>query len=377
MTFQRNTQGAGATSTLVGSIIKILIASTALSLAFPVMAEDAGDPRLKAPVVQTATAKEFKEGRRSFTGVVVARVQSDLGFRVNGKVIERLVDVGQTVSRGQALLRLDDTDLNLALRAKQNSVISAKAAVSRTGSDEQRYSRLLSAGATSHQIYDEAKQAYDTAVAQLDAALADADFAANEATYSTLRADADGIVTATAAEPGQVVTAGQSVIKLAHSGDREASVNLPETVRPSIGSVGVASMYGADSRSVNVRLRQLSNAADPATRTFEARYVLESNTDVPLGSTVKVSIEEQSSVTPREAVQVPIGSLWDSGNGSGVWEVQGDKTVQFHPVKVLSLGDENAVVSGIATGTVVVAVGVNFLTNGMEIRSDSKEVASK
>ena len=356
---------------------KLLLASALLAAAVPALADDGGDPRLKAPIVQTALARQILENRRSFTGIVMARVQSNLGFRVNGKVIERLVDVGEAVKKGQPLMRLDDTDLDLALRTKENAVTSAKAAVNRTQADEQRFSRLLASGAASHQIYDQAKEAYDTAVAQLDAAVADADFARNETTYAILYADSDGIVTDTLAEPGQVVSAGQAVVKLAHSGEREASINLPENLRPPIGSVGTATIYGADNTPIKARLRQLSNAADPATRTFEARYVLESANEVPLGSTVKVAIDSTSSTSVPDAVEVPIGSVWDNGKATGVWEVNSSQTVSFKPVKVLRVGEESAVVSGVPEGSKVVAVGANLLNDGMEVRFFNNGVASK
>lgn len=356
---------------------RMSLAAGMLALSYPAVAQDDGDPRLKAPVVQTALAKAVVEGRRSFTGVVMARVQSNLGFRVNGKVIQRLVDVGQTVREGQPLMRLDATDLDLALRAKENAVTSAKAALYRTQADEQRFARLLSTGATSHQVYDQAKEAYDTAVAQLDAATADADYAKNETAYAVLYADSDGVVTDTLAEPGQVVSAGQAVVKLAHSGDREASVNLPENVRPALGSAGTATLYGSEANRYTARLRQFSNAADPATRTFEARYVLEGGEEIPLGSTVKVAIDLRSGQADASEVEVPIGAIWDAGKGTGVWQVRDGKSVAFEAVKVLKVGEESAVVTGLDEGAMVVAVGSNLLEEGMAVRTMKSEVASR
>jgi RND family efflux transporter MFP subunit len=359
---------------LLAKFSKFALAST-LFLAVPAFAQD-GDPRLKAPVVQTAIAKEIVAGRRSFTGIVMARVESNLGFRVSGKVIERLVDVGETVTKGQPLMRLDDIDLGLALRAKQNAVTSAKAALARSQADEQRFARLLASGAASHQLYDQAKQAYDTDVAQLDAAIADADFAKNESSYAVLVADSDGVITESLAEPGQVVSAGQTVVKLAHGGEREASVNLPETVRPVIGSAGLATMYGTNGAPIEAKLRQLSSAADPATRTFEARYVLKSENEVPLGSTIKVSIDLPGDESNSTAVDVPIGSVLDNGKQTGVWVVVAGK-VSFEPVKILKIGDEDAVITGIDRGVTVVAVGVNLLNEGMAVRVADGRIASK
>ncbi|MDL2406222.1 efflux RND transporter periplasmic adaptor subunit [Rhizobium calliandrae] len=352
------------------------LASVILTASGSALAQDQNDPRLKPPMVQTAIVEKATENQRAFTGIIKARVESNLGFRVGGKIIERLVDIGQQVKQGQPLMRLDDTDLKLALRAKDNAVMSAKASLTRATADEQRYKRLLVTGAASQHVYDQAKEAYDAAVAQLDAATADANFARNESSYAVLYADADGVVTDTSGEPGQVVAPGQTTVNLAHSGEREASVNLPETVRPALGSVATANVYGSDNTEVTARLRQLSNAADAATRTFEARYVLESAAEIPLGSTVKITINTAADTQEANAVQIPVGAIWDNGKQTGVWQVSGD-TVAFKAIRLLKIGQETAVVSGLSTGTRIVAVGVNLLSDGMAVRSLNDKVASK
>jgi RND family efflux transporter MFP subunit len=188
--------------------------------------------------------------------------ESNLGFRVPGKIVERLVDVGQEVKAGQPLMRIDDTDLRLALTAKRNAVAAARAIAVQTEPDERRYASLLKDGWVPRQRYEQAKAAVDTAEAQLAAAEAEAHVAENEATYAVLLADADGTVVETLAEPGQVVSAGQPVVQIAQAGSREAVVALPETIRPAIGSVAEASVYGGDGRRYTARLRQLSNSAD-------------------------------------------------------------------------------------------------------------------
>ena len=205
------------------------------------------DPRQGSQLVQIARAKPAVASGRTFTGIISARVQSNLGFRVPGKVVERLVDVGQEVYAGQPLMRLDPKDLDLALTAKENAVAAARAAAVQARGDEVRYRELAAAGWASRQRYEQAKAAFDTAAAQLAAAAAQADVARNEAGYSLLLADADGTVVETLAEPGQVVAAGQTVVKLAHAGPREALVNLPETVRPAIGSAAQVRVYGGAS----------------------------------------------------------------------------------------------------------------------------------
>jgi len=229
----------------------------------------ATDPRMQAPLVRAGIVETAADAERSFTGVVAARVQSDLGFRVPGKILERMVDSGQTVRRGQPLMRIDPTDLRLAMRAHEQAVAATRALAQQSADDEVRYRDLVAAGAVSASAYDKVKAAAESAAAQLDAAEAQAEVAHNETDYAVLVSDADGVVVETLAEPGQVVAAGQIVVRVAHAGRREAVIELPETLRPAIGSTGRATLYGS-SLVGSAKLRQLSNAASRQTRTFEA-----------------------------------------------------------------------------------------------------------
>ncbi|WP_460126022.1 efflux RND transporter periplasmic adaptor subunit [Pseudomonas sp. S2_C03] len=327
------------------------------------------DPRTHAPLVRSFAVQDAGEVSRSFTGVVAARVQADLGFRVSGKVLERLVDTGQTVKRGQALMRLDPIDLGLQARAQQESVTAARARAKQTADDEARYRELVSAGAVSASTYDQIKAAADTAKAQLSAAEAQADVARNASGYAVLQADSDAVVVETLAEPGQVVPAGQPVVRLARAGQREAIVYLPETLRPAAGSIAQASLYGNTTGSVPAKLRLLSDASDPATRTFEARYVLDGAlANSPLGSTVTVRIAQG---TPdKQLKQVPIAAIFDPGNGSGLWVIAGQPAkVSWRSVRVVGLSDDIARVTGaIQAGEQVVASGAHLLREGEEVR---------
>src|SRR5919109_70800 len=263
------------------------------------------DPRTQPPLVRIEAVEMSVQSERSFTGIVAARVQSDLGFRVPGKVLERLVDAGQTVKQGQPLMRIDPTDLRLAMRAHEEAVAAAKARARQTADDEARHRSVVAVGAVSASEYDTAKAAAEAARAELSAAEARADVARNEAGYAVLLADADGVVVETLAEPGHVVGAGQVVVRVAHAGRREAVIELPETLRPAIGSTGRASLYGSGLAGP-AKLRQLSDAANRFTRTFEARYVLEGRlADAPLGSTISIHIPNGVSAP---ALRVPIGA---------------------------------------------------------------------
>lgn len=328
------------------------------------------DPRTEPELVRIVKVDTAPGTDPAFTGVVSARVESDLGFRVPGKVTKRFVDTGQFVHAGQLLMTIDRTDYVHAVTARSETVAAAKAKAVQAARDEARYRGLVKSGAVSASIYDQIKAASDAAQADLAAAEAQAQVAKDEGDYSQLRADADGVVVETLAEPGQVVAAGQTVVKLAHSGPREAAVDLPETVRPSIGSTAYAALYGSTTK-VPVRLRQLSDAADPQTRTFEARYVLEgADANTPLGATVTVHLSGDAGTDP---LQVPDASIFDQGKGPGVWVFNPPtSTVSFQPVQVQQVGEELTTVSGnLRPGQEVVALGVHLLHSGEYVRAET------
>ncbi|MEF2118041.1 efflux RND transporter periplasmic adaptor subunit [Pseudomonas aeruginosa] len=341
--------------------------------------QEPSDPRADAPLVRTVAIQGAPVVSRAFTGTVAARVQSDLGFRVSGKVLERLVDTGQSVKRGQVLLRLDPVDLKLAAHAQREAVAAARARAQQAIDDEARYRALRGTGAVSASAYDQYKAAADTARAQLSAAEAQAEVARNATRYAELLADADGIVMETLAEPGQVVSAGQPVVRLAHAGPREAVVQLPETLRPAVGSSAQATLFGKDDISVATHLRQLSDVADRLTRTFEARYVLDGElANAPLGTTITLQIANGQTHGAGD-LQVPIGALYDAGKGPGVWIIRGEPAqVSWLPVVVQHLDDEHARITGpLQPGEPVVALGAHLLREGQQVRvADQTAVAA-
>jgi RND family efflux transporter MFP subunit len=335
------------------------------------------DPRTSVPFVRVATAQSASAAEHSFTGVIAARVQSNLGFRVAGKIIERLVDTGQTVKAGQPLMKLDPADLKLTIDAQNNAINAARATATQARADEARYKKLVADGWISRQRYEQAKSALDNAEAQLAAAQANAQLARNAQDYSVLTADADGVVMETLSEPGQVVSAGQTVVRLAHAGPREAAVNLPETVRPAVGSEAMATLYGDLKSPASARLRQLSDAADPSTRTYEARYVLAgAAANAPLGATVTLHIPQLKAMN---VVEVPVSAVVDNGASSGVWLLNQRKmVVDFRPVTLAGVGEETALISqGVQVGDQVVALGARLLRDGDRVRVNGEETASR
>jgi RND family efflux transporter MFP subunit len=354
-----------------------IFASGLVSIGVGGCKQSEADPRTDAPLVRVATVQLANAAERAYTGVVSARVQSNLGFRVSGKIVERLVDTGQTVKAGQPLMKLDPADLRLTIVAQTNAINAARATAIQARADEARYKNLVGEGWISNQRYEQAKSALDNAEAQLAAAEANAQLARNAGDYSSLLADADGVVMETLSEPGQVVSAGQTVVRLAHAGAREASVNLPETVRPAIGSEATATLYGDLKSRSPARLRQLSDAADPVTRTYEARYVLGgAAANAPLGATVTLYVPQFKT---KSVVEVPVSAVVDDGSSSGVWLLDQQKlAVGFRPVKLVGVGEETALISdGVQVGDQVVALGARLLHDGDKVRIEGEEAASR
>jgi RND family efflux transporter MFP subunit len=305
-----------------------------------------------------------------YTGTVHARTESDLGFRVTGKIIEKLVDQGEPVKKGQALMRLDPVDLELASKAAQQAVDVARAEQERALPDANRLKELLAAHAVSKQEYERALAAATTSTARLKAAEAEARRAANELDYAVLKADADGVVMEVPADAGQVVAAGQVVVRLARDGTREAVVNLPENALNKAKRATEAYLYTQPDQKFPVKLRELSAVADPISRTFQARYTLEDDgKNASLGATVTVDYKANSG-NDQDGYEVPLGALYDTGSGTKVWVINdADSTVSLRHVTVTHLGQETAGVTGdIKSGEHIVALGAHLLKPAEKIR---------
>jgi RND family efflux transporter MFP subunit len=346
-------------------------------LALSACGEDEADPRLADPLVRVATVTLATGSDRAFTGIIAAKIQSDLGFRVPGKVVARLVDAGQPVKLGQSLMRIDNVDYENAIATRTADAAAARAKSIQADADEARYRGLMASGTAAKFTYDQAKLAADSAREALSAAEAQERVAKNQNEYSTLSADADGVIVETLAEPGQVVAAGQVVVKLAHAGPREAAVSLPEGLRPQIGSSAKAILYDSSSVTYGAQLRQLSGAADPKTRTYDARYVLEGKAaDAPLGATVTIHFPDS---LLEGLVEVPLGAIYDGGKGPGVWLVDTrTQSVVFRPIHIRQLGEELAVVSGeLREGERVVALGAELLHEGEKIRIEATQATKQ
>ncbi|MGU3362138.1 efflux RND transporter periplasmic adaptor subunit [Methylobacterium sp. M6A4_1b] len=340
----------------------------ALALAACSPAETAVTPQ--APLVQVAEVVAGPGAVSRYTGVIRARTESNLGFRVGGKIFERLVDPGDRVRLGQPLMRLDRTDFSLALNAARASVEAARAQMIKAKADEERSRKLVADGWTSRQTYDQNKSAADAAIAQFANAEAQASQIRNQAGYAELQADADGVVMEVPSEPGQVVAAGQTVVKLARDGAREAEVFLPEGSRRAAEGEASATLYAEGASTYPARLRELSATADPATRTYRARYILSGGGEAaPLGATVTLQLKERAA-TRTVSVEVPLGALFDQGRGTTVWRYDAaSETVRPQAVQVARMGEERAeIVAGLSPGDRIVALGAHLLKADQKVR---------
>lgn len=323
--------------------------------------------------VLVATVAPATRPTSAYTGVVAARTDSGLGFRVGGKIVQRRVDPGDRVARGDTLLVLDVEDFELQLRAARNRLRAAESQLRQAEVDDRRYRRLAADGAEAQRESELASTSLRVAQADASAARAEASQIENRRNYSTLQADGDGVITEVLAERGQVVAEGQIVARLAHDGAREAVIDIPETQLGRAASRARAFAFGNSEHLVDAVLRELSAAADPVTRTFRARYVLaDDGASFPIGSTVTVRLAGDAA---SDLLRVPIGALHDPGDGAGVWRIEADGRVRFAPVRVVELAQEHAsVASGVAVGDSVVALGAHLLHEGDLVRPVGDDV---
>jgi RND family efflux transporter MFP subunit/putative MATE family efflux protein len=319
------------------------------------------------PVVRTILVTAGSPGGPHYTGVVHARYESALGFRVAGKIAERMVDPGDRVRKGQALMRLDETDFSLALKAAHAAVEAARANSIQAASDEARRRKLVGEGWVTAQAYEQNKALSDATAAQLASALAQEKQVADQAGYAILQADADGVIMEVPSDPGQVVAAGQTVVRLAHDGSREAEIYLPEGSEREAGDPAVATLYARPNEGVPAILRELSAMADPATRTYRARYVLGGNgKTAPLGATVTVRLSQAKN---GSVFDVPVGAVFDAGHGPSVWVVDPDtSSVAARTVTIERMGEERAAISsGLVPGERIVSLGAHLLKPGERV----------
>src|SRR2546423_4563844 len=249
---------------------------------------------------------------REFVGVVRARYETDLAFRVAGKIVARLVNVGDRVKAGDIVARLDPQDLKLQAESAEAEFGAATSNLTQAIADLERYTKLRTSGYASVADFDRKKWTKDEAEGRLERAKRALDLARNQLAYSDLKADADGVITATMAEPGQVVALGQAVARLAHRGEKEAVVALPETwLGEARRAQATVRLWSEPDRVFTARLRELSPQADAATRTYAARFTIENPDDtVALGMTATVTL---SHAADARVAKLPLAAIVNRG----------------------------------------------------------------
>jgi RND family efflux transporter MFP subunit len=321
------------------------------------------------PVQVQRVAFENENAAREFVGVVRARYETDLGFRVAGKIVARLVNVGDRVHAGDVVARLDPQDLKLQTESAEAEISAANSNLIQTAADLERYTALRTRGFASVADFDRKKLAKDEAEGRLERAKRALDLARNQLAYGDLKADADGVITATLAEAGQVVAIGQAVARLAHRGEKEAVVALPETwLGEARKSNATVRLWSERERSFEAALRELSPQADAASRTYAARFTIHDADDsVAFGMTATVTLARASNAS---VARLPLSAILNRGAGPIVYVVDESGALVQRPVTVTSFGEDTAVVtSGVNEGDKVVTLGVQKLEAGLKVRT--------
>ena len=258
------------------------------------------------PVLVATAHYEAESPERSFVGTIKPRIEADMGFRVPGKVAKRLVEVGQTVDVGQPLATLDEVDLKLQAEQADAEFHAATGVLAQAAAAETRAKDLRVKGWTTDAQLDQAKAAADEARARLNRAERSVDLTKNSLSYATLLADSRGVVTATLVEPGQVVASGQTAIRVARFAEKEAVVAIPETLvgRAKEGTATVT-LWSEPDKKYAAKLREIAPSADPATRTYLAKFSLPAADDkVSLGMTATLDAGRSRHPARRTAAAV-------------------------------------------------------------------------
>ncbi len=328
-----------------------------------------------APVraVRTVTvAPQSAAGMHEYAGEVRARTESRLGFRVGGKVVRRDADLGDSVKAGQVLAQLDPQDLRLGQEAAKAALSAAQVNHDQAAADFRRFKELRDQGFISSAELERRETALKAAAAQLEQARAQSSVQGNQAAYTSLVADAKGVITAVEAEPGMVVAAGTPVLRLAHDGPRDVVFAVPEDkvvlIRQLADLPGRFSvkLWGDDSASLPASIREISAAADPVTRTFLVKADV-GKAPVKLGqtATVRVELPQIAGIT-----KLPLTALKEERGKSIVWLVDRQSmTVRAQPVQVVGADGNDAVIGGgLQPGQVVVTAGVHVLNPGQSVK---------
>lgn len=323
---------------------------------------------VRAVKVLTVAAEGISSGAQ-YAAEVRPRVESRLGFRVGGKLLRRMVEVGQHVTAGQALAQLDARDLVLSADAARAQLNAAVANRDLAGADFKRFKDLREQNFISSAELERRDASLKAAQSQVEQAQAQVSAQGNQTSYATLVADAAGVVTAVDAEPGQVLAAGAPVVRIAQDGPRDIVFSVPED-KVALVKVGssVEVRAWANQSVYQGKVREVGAIADAVTRTFAVKVALSGNEVLPLGSTVS-AVPQALDRSGTAVVKLPTSALQHDGEKAAVWVLErASMTVRLQPIGIAT-ADGNAVVvaSGLQPGMEVVAAGVHVLSPGQKV----------
>ena len=354
-------------------LLRSTLAGTAALLAALLLAGCKSEA-VVAPAVRPAIVTQPRAGDalgvETYSGALRARRESVLGFRVGGKVQERQVDVGARVRKGEVLATLEPEDASLAVSSANAQYAWAKADLALAKSELDRHASMLEKKYIPQSLYDARRNAWEAAQARVEQARAQLAVARNQSEYTSLRADHDGVITATPAEVGQVVASGQPVVSLAHDGEIEVVVNVPESRVGgfTVGQPVLVEIWAEANARYSGKVREVAPQADPVSRTYEVRVtLLEPNQAVQLGMTARIYLDAGQATG---ALLLPLTAVTETGKGHSVW-VYDTKTkkVRSHPVRVGAWREDGvSVLDGLTEKDWVVAAGVHKLVEGQTVR---------
>lgn len=349
----------------IGSVLAATLAVVLLSACAkpPAISEDVRPVR----VLQVAPARTSAVAELS--GEVRPRTESRVGFQVAGRIADRKVEVGQRVAAGQVLATLDASDYQLNAAAARAQLTAAAVDRDQQRADFRRFQELHQQGFISGADLERRRSQLDAAEARYASAAAQADVSGNQAAYAVLRAPDAGVITAVDAEAGQVVGAGQSVVRIAQTDEKEVLVSIPENRLASLRRIrDVRVDLWADAGSLKGRVREIAPAADPATRTYPARItLLAAPASVALGMTATVRFEMP---LPEAVIALPLPALLREGGQTYVWKLDlATGTARRSAVKIATVaGNDVVVAAGVQPGDTVVTAGVHLLKDGQRVR---------
>jgi membrane fusion protein, multidrug efflux system len=352
-----------------GTAPRLLLVGLALALLSACQPEaDTAPPQVRP--VRTVTVVKREVGQTvSYTGRIQAENETRLAFRISGRMVERSVNVGDHVEPGQVVAKLEPQDELNALRTAQASVAAAQGQLNQAQSNFDRQQTLLARDIASRAQFEQAESALKTARAQLDTAEAQMKAAKDRVSYTELRVDSAGTVIATGAEAGEVVQAGQMVIRVARKDGRDAVFDVPAQLLRSAPSDPLVSVSLSDDPTVTAigRVREVSPQADPVTRTFEVKVGL---TDPPAAMRLGATVVGRMKLDTAPVIEIPATALTEFDRRPAVWVVDPSSlTVSLRNVEVARNDPATIAISqGLDSGEIVVTAGIQALHPGQKTR---------